>query len=104
MYDLDELKESMKNPEFRFVIRKNIIDALSQPKIKPKDEIDLMLNKLKGTGLTLKDIPNFIESFKFMVFLFDNKEILGDLISDLDTTELEAKTSEFLININEVEK
>ena len=28
MYDLDELKESMKNPEFRFVIRKNIIDAL----------------------------------------------------------------------------
>ena len=104
MYDLDELKESMKNPEFRFVIRKNIIDALSQPKIKPKDEIDLILSKLKGTGLTLKDIPNFIESFKFMVFLFDNKEILGDLISDLDTTELEAKTREFLIIINESEK
>jgi len=104
MYDLDELKESMKNPEFRFVIRKNIIDALGQPKSKPKDEIDLILSKLKGTGLTLKDIPNFIESFKFMVFLFDNKEILGDLISDLDTTELEAKTREFLIIINELEK
>ena len=104
MYDLDELKESMKNPEFRFVIRKNIIDALGQPKSKPKDEIDLMLNKLKGTGLTLKDIPNFIESFKFMVFLFDNKEILGDLISDLDTDELEARTREFLIIINELEK
>lgn len=39
-----------------------------------------------------------------MVFLFDNKEILGDLISDLDTTELEAKTREFLIIINELEK
>ena len=63
MYDLDELKESMKNPEFRFVIRKNIIDALGQPKSKPKDEINLMLNKLKGTGLTLKDIPNFIMLF-----------------------------------------
>ena len=104
MYDLDELKESMKNPEFRFVIRKNIIDALSQPKSNPKVAIDLILSKMKGTGLTLKDIPNFIESFKFMVFLFDNKEILGDLISDLDTTELEAKTREFLIIINELGK
>ena len=104
MYDLDELKEFMKDPEFRFVIRKNIIDALSQPKSNPKDAIDLILSKMKGTGLTLKDIPNFIESFKFMVFLFDNKEILGDLISDLDTTELEAKTREFLIIINELEK
>lgn len=68
MYDLDELKESMKNPEFRFVIRKNIIDALGQPKSKPKDEIDLMLNKLKGTGLTLKDIPNFIEIIQIYGF------------------------------------
>ena len=104
MYDLDELKESMKNPEFRFMVRKNIIDALDQPKSNPKDEIDLILSKLKGTGLKLKNIPNFIESFQFMVFLFDNKEILGDLISDLDTTELEAKTREFLIIINELEK
>ena len=104
MYDLDELKESMKNPEFRFMVRKNIIDALDQPKSNPKDEIDLILSKLKGTGLKLKNIPNFIESFQFMVFLFDNKEILGDLISDLDTTELEAKTRGFLIIINELEK
>ena len=104
MYDLDELKESMKNPEFRFVIRKNIIDALGQPKSNPKDAIDSILNKLKGTGLTLKDIPNFIESFQFMVFLFDNKEILGDLISDLNTDELEARTREFLIIINELGK
>ena len=28
MYDLDELKESMKNPEFRFMVRKNIIDGI----------------------------------------------------------------------------
>lgn len=104
MYDLDKLKESMKNPEFRFMVRKNIIDALDQPKSNPKDAIDSILSKMKGTGLTLKDIPNFIESFKFMVFIFDNKEILGDLISDLDTTELEAKTREFLIIINELEK
>lgn len=104
MYDLDELKESMKNPEFRFMVRKNIIDALDQPKSNPKDAIDSILSKMKGTGLTLKDIPNFIESFQFMVFIFDNKEILGDLISDLDTTELEAKTREFLIIINELEK
>ena len=104
MCDLDELKESMKNPEFRFMVRKNIIDALDQPKSNPKDAIDSILSKMKGTGLTLKDIPNFIESFKFMVFLFDNKEILGDLISDLDTTELEAKTREFLIIINELGK
>lgn len=104
MYDLDELKESMKNPEFRFMVRKNIIDALDQPKSNTKEAIDLILSKMKGTGLTLKDIPNFIESFKFMVFLLDNKEVLGDLISDLDTTELEAKTREFLIIINELEK
>lgn len=104
MYDLDELRESMKNPEFRFMVRKNIIDALDQPKSNTKDAIDSILSKMKGTGLTLKDIPNFIESFKFMVFLFDNKEILGDLISDLDTTELEAKTREFLIIISELEK
>ena len=104
MYDLDELKEFMKDPEFRFMVRKNIIDALDQPKSNHKDAIDSILSKMKGTGLTLKDIPNFIESFKFMVFLFDNKEILGDLISDLDTTELEAKTREFLIIINELEK
>ena len=104
MYDLDELKESMKNPEFRFVIRKNIIDALSQPESNPKDEIDLILSKLKGTGLKLQNIPNINESFQLMVFLFDNKEILGDLISDLNTTELEAKTREFLIIINELEK
>lgn len=104
MYDLDDLKEFMKDPEFRFVIRKNIIDALNQPKSNPKDAIDSILSKMKGTGLTLKDIPNFIESFQFMVFIFDNKEIFGDLISDLDTTELEAKTREFLIIINELEK
>lgn len=96
MEDLNEFKYLLQHSEFRLMIRNAVIETISQIRSSPEDDLKTILHKLKGSGLTLKDIPDFLESFRFMVLVFDNKELLGDLISDLDINIVENYVTEFL--------
>lgn len=96
MEDLNEFKDLLQHSEFRLMIRNAVIETISQIRSSPEHDLKAILHKLKGSGLTLKDIPDLLESFRFMVLVFDNKELLGDLISDLDINIVENYVTEFL--------